>query len=184
MNNRYAMIGGTEKYLFQVCDALEARGHEILIVADAESLLPATADAVRRFAEGGGKVVLVNRAPDRAPGLAEAMREVAEYQQEMARRLDAALAMLRRMDREQELEGLASLLARMMQKQQELAELRDAPVAEWDADLRLGVLESLRGRGHFVDEQKVQRFLLLDRTPTRSKRNRETVLNISMTCTL
>ena len=32
--------------------------------------------------------------------------------------------------------------------------------------------------------QKVQRLLLLDRTPTRSKRNRETVWNISMTCTL
>lgn len=31
---------------------------------------------------------------------------------------------------------------------------------------------------------KVQRLLLLDKTPTRSKRNRQTVLNISMSCVL
>jgi hypothetical protein len=31
---------------------------------------------------------------------------------------------------------------------------------------------------------RVQRFLLLDKTPSRSKRNRQTLLNISMTCTL
>lgn len=32
--------------------------------------------------------------------------------------------------------------------------------------------------------QKIQGILLLDKTPTRSRRNRETCLNISMTCTL
>ena len=32
--------------------------------------------------------------------------------------------------------------------------------------------------------QKIQGLLLLDKTPTRSTRNRQTVLNISMTCTL
>jgi preprotein translocase subunit SecA len=44
--------------------------------------------------------------------------------------------------------------------EQELAQLRDRPVAEWDDGLRLHVLEYLRGRGHFVDEQKVQRFFV------------------------
>lgn len=46
--------------------------YKLLIVANAESLLPATAEAIRRFAEGGGKVLFVNRAPDRAPGLPDA----------------------------------------------------------------------------------------------------------------
>ena len=46
--------------------------YKLLIVGDAESLLPATAEAIRDFAEGGGKVVFVNRAPDRAPGLLDA----------------------------------------------------------------------------------------------------------------
>jgi|GEM_PF-1936547 len=55
--------------------------------------------------------------------VAKAMEEVARNQQEMARRLDAALAMLKRMSQEQELEGLASLLEKMIQKQQELADL-------------------------------------------------------------
>jgi hypothetical protein len=55
--------------------------------------------------------------------VARAMQEVARNQKEMARRLDAALAMLKRMAQEQELEGLASLLEKMIQKQQELADL-------------------------------------------------------------
>jgi hypothetical protein len=32
--------------------------------------------------------------------------------------------------------------------------------------------------------QKIKGFLFLNKTPTRSERNKETVLNISMTCTL
>jgi hypothetical protein len=55
--------------------------------------------------------------------LAEAMKEVARNQKEMARKLDAALAMLQRMDQEQEMEGIASLLEKMIRKQQELADL-------------------------------------------------------------
>ncbi len=55
--------------------------------------------------------------------LAEAMKEVAKNQKEMARKLDAALAMLQRMDQEQEMEGIASLLEKMIRKQQELADL-------------------------------------------------------------
>jgi hypothetical protein len=45
--------------------------YKLLIVADAESLQPATAEAIRRFAESGGKVVFTGRAPHRAPGLAD-----------------------------------------------------------------------------------------------------------------
>ncbi len=55
--------------------------------------------------------------------VARAIREVARNQKDMARKLDAALAMLKRMAQEQELEGLASLLEKMIQKQQELADL-------------------------------------------------------------
>lgn len=55
--------------------------------------------------------------------LAEAMKEVAKNQKEMARKLDAALAMLQRMDQEQEMEGIASLLEKMIRKQQELADM-------------------------------------------------------------
>jgi hypothetical protein len=55
--------------------------------------------------------------------VAQAIREVAKNQKDMARRLDAALAMLKRMEREQDMEGLASLLEQMIRKQQELADL-------------------------------------------------------------
>lgn len=55
--------------------------------------------------------------------MAEAMKEVAKNQKEMARKLDAALAMLQRMDQEQEMEGIASLLEKMIRKQQELADM-------------------------------------------------------------
>jgi hypothetical protein len=54
--------------------------------------------------------------------VAAAIAEVSENQQEMVRRLDSALAMLKDMAREQELEGLTSLLAEMLRKQQELSE--------------------------------------------------------------
>jgi hypothetical protein len=46
--------------------------YQLLIVADAKSMMPATAEAIRDFAKGGGKVVFVNRTPDRAPGLRDA----------------------------------------------------------------------------------------------------------------
>ncbi len=55
--------------------------------------------------------------------VARAMDEVARNQQDMARRLDAALAMLKRMAQEQELDGLTALLEKMIQKQQELVDL-------------------------------------------------------------
>ncbi len=55
--------------------------------------------------------------------LANAMQEVAKNQKEMARKLDAALAMMQRMDQQQEMEGIASLLEKMIRKQQELADL-------------------------------------------------------------
>jgi hypothetical protein len=44
--------------------------------------------------------------------------------------------------------------------EQELADLKDTPVAQWNGDLRQRLTEYLRGRGHFVDEQKVQRFFV------------------------
>ena len=67
----------------------------------------------------------MDQAGDRASPeeMAQAIREVAKNQKDMARRLDAALAMLKRMEREQDMEGLASLLEQMIRKQQELADL-------------------------------------------------------------
>lgn len=73
------------------------------------------AEMLERMNESEGKLN-----PDE---LAEAMRDVARDQKDMARRLDAALSMLQNMDREQELEGIASLLEKMIRKQQELADL-------------------------------------------------------------
>ncbi len=58
-----------------------------------------------------------------AEEMARAIREVGQDQKDMARRLDAALAMLNRMEREQEMEGLTALLEQMIRKQQELADL-------------------------------------------------------------
>jgi preprotein translocase subunit SecA len=52
-------------------------------------------------------------------------------------------------------ESIASLKG-----EQELAQLKDTPVAQWTGDLRQRLTEYLRGRGHFVDEQKVQRFFV------------------------
>ena len=42
----------------------------------------------------------------------------------------------------------------------ELEQLGEIPVGSWDPDLRLTVVEYLRSRGHFVDEQRVQRFFV------------------------
>ncbi len=55
--------------------------------------------------------------------VAKAMEEVAQQQKEMARRMDAALAMLKKMEQEQKLEGMVALLEKMIAKQQELADL-------------------------------------------------------------
>ncbi len=54
--------------------------------------------------------------------LAQAVQELTRDQQDMLRRMDTALAMLQDLAREQELEGLTSMLAEMMREQQELAE--------------------------------------------------------------
>ncbi len=67
--------------------------------------------------------------------VAQAIKEVARNQKDMARRLDAALAMLKRMEREQNMEGLASLLEQMIRKQQELVDLsREMAAQENGAD--------------------------------------------------
>jgi len=54
--------------------------------------------------------------------LARAVQELSKEQQDMLRRMDTALAMLQDLAREQELEGLTSMLAQMMREQQELSE--------------------------------------------------------------
>lgn len=72
-------------------------------------------ELLQKMQDGGGQA-----SPE---DVARAMDEVARNQEDMARRLDAALSMLKRMAQEQELAGLTALLEQMIQKQQELADL-------------------------------------------------------------
>lgn len=55
-----------------------------------------------------------------------ALEQVTQEQKDLARRLDAALALTRRMADEQRLEGLSSLLEDLMRRQQELADLSES----------------------------------------------------------
>jgi len=57
-----------------------------------------------------------------AAEIRQAMEDVAAQQQDFLNRLDRALAMLKELGREQELEGLTSLLAQMIRQQQDLLE--------------------------------------------------------------
>ncbi len=41
-----------------------------------------------------------------------------------------------------------------------LQNLKEVPMAEWDPEVRNAIIEYLRGRGHFVDEEKVQQFFV------------------------
>jgi hypothetical protein len=66
--------------------AFGSRSYDTLVVLDAISLEPDTAEAIARFGEAGGRVVFVGRSPDRAPGLKDAA--VAD------RRVEAAVARL------------------------------------------------------------------------------------------
>ena len=43
--------------------------YKMLVLADVESLLPATAEGIRKYAEAGGKIVFINRLPGRCPSL-------------------------------------------------------------------------------------------------------------------
>jgi hypothetical protein len=45
------------------------RRYEAVILQDVESLEPATAEALERYAKAGGKIAFVGRSPSRAPGL-------------------------------------------------------------------------------------------------------------------
>ena len=83
-------------------------------------------ELLSKIEDGGGQAS--------AEEVARAMEEVARNQADMARRLDAALAMLKRMAQQQELEGLTALLEKMIQKQQELADLTRALAAQQEAD--------------------------------------------------
>ncbi|HPF69152.1 MAG TPA: DUF4175 family protein [Candidatus Krumholzibacteria bacterium] len=71
-------------------------------------------DLMRQGAQEGGE-----RDPQQ---LADALREAARQQQDLARRLDAAQSMMDRMAREQDLESMTAMLEQMMQRQQDLAD--------------------------------------------------------------
>jgi hypothetical protein len=49
-----------------------SRAYHTLLLMDVVSLEPDTAEAIARFAEAGGRVVIVGRKPERAPGLKDA----------------------------------------------------------------------------------------------------------------
>ncbi len=63
-----------------------------------------------------------------------AIEEVSRNQQEMIRRLDRALALLKQLAQEQELEGFTSLLAEMIRQQQELLDENRPGPAEGEPD--------------------------------------------------
>jgi len=90
-------------------------------------------DLVQKLQDGG------QASPE---DVARAMAEVARNQQDMARRLDAALAMLKKMAQEQELEGLTALLEQMIQKQQELVDLSRQLAAQEAADKKQSETQS------------------------------------------
>ena len=52
--------------------AFGPRVYDTLVLMDVASLEPETAEAIARFAEGGGRVVIAGQAPSRAPGLKDA----------------------------------------------------------------------------------------------------------------
>jgi len=81
-------------------------------------------DLVNRFEQDSDR-------PDAAE-VSRALREASRDQQEMARRLDAALDMLARMERQQDMEGMTALLEQVLRKQQELADL-SRELAEQDS---------------------------------------------------
>jgi len=68
--------------------------YKLLIVADAESLLPATAEAIRNFAQSGGKVVFVDRAPNRSPGLLDAVADDARVKTAVHAAIEAGALVL------------------------------------------------------------------------------------------
>ena len=70
--------------------------------------------------------------------ISEAIAEVAKNQQEMVRRLDRALQLLKELAREQELEGMTSLLAKMIREQQELLQESQESAATPDSNLENG----------------------------------------------
>jgi len=65
------------------------RAYGTLVVMDAVSLEPETAEAIARFGEGGGRVVFVGRSPDRAPGLKDAGEADRRVKEAVARLLDS-----------------------------------------------------------------------------------------------
>lgn len=64
------------------------RAYSTLLVMDVASLEPETAEAIARFGEGGGRVVFVGRAPDRAPGLKDAAEADRRVREAVARLLE------------------------------------------------------------------------------------------------
>jgi hypothetical protein len=63
-----------------------SRSYDTLLVMDAVSLEPETAEAIASFGESGGRVAFLGRSPDRAPGLRDAP--------EADRRVEDAIARL------------------------------------------------------------------------------------------
>lgn len=111
------------------------KAEEIASLLD-PSLSESLRDLMQQLEQGAGQLD-----PEQ---VAEAIQEITRDQTDLARRLDAALAMMDRMSREQELEGMTALLEKLMRKQQELAEesRRQAEQAQADAQDPAGDSES------------------------------------------
>ena len=66
-----------------------SRSYEALVLMDVVSLEPETAEAIARFGEAGGRVVVVGRKPEKAPGLKDAADADRRVKEAMARLLEA-----------------------------------------------------------------------------------------------
>ncbi|HXK10186.1 MAG TPA: glycosyl hydrolase [Vicinamibacteria bacterium] len=68
------------------------RAYDTLLMMDVVSLEPETAEAIARFGEAGGRVVVVGRKPERAPGLKDAAAADRRVKEAIARLLATARA--------------------------------------------------------------------------------------------
>lgn len=69
--------------------------YKLLLVADAVSLNPSTADTIRRFAESGGKLVFIGSVPSRSPSMVDAAQNDAKVHSSIQQALKAGAHLLK-----------------------------------------------------------------------------------------
>jgi alpha-L-rhamnosidase len=90
--------------------------YKVLFVTDAVSLAPVTADVIRRFSECGGKVVFVNRVPDRGQGFVDAQDNDIKVSSAIKASIDAGAVTMQGPPNGSDLNQLREWLARVVSK--------------------------------------------------------------------